>query len=233
MKKISLFISMLAILFTGAALQAQEESPDDVRKIYPFDRITVMGNINCELVKGGESGRIEIFTKNIQADKVVTQLSGGKLQIRQKIGLFDGALIRVKVYYDSLTDIQASAGASITSDEVFGNRHLKLGASMGSIMKIRSTAYNVDVSSEQGSEVILSGQAHRLEIDINTGGKVKAFDLDAELCSVEITAGGTAEVFVTGELDTEVSLGGTIRYKGDPKDVYRNTNLGGNIYPVK
>ena len=147
--------------------------------------------------------------------------------------MFDGAFIRVKVYYDSLTDIQASAGASITSDDIFSSKRLKVGASMGSIMKIKSNAHNLDVSSEQGSEVILSGQAHRLEVDINTGGKVKAFDLDAGLCSVEITAGGTAEVFVTKELDTEVSLGGTIRYKGDPEDVYRNTNLGGNIYPVK
>lgn len=232
MKKLSFYSFLIILMILTASAKGQQEKPDDIRKIYPFDRITVLGNINCELIKG-DAGRIEIFTTNISPEKIITQLSGGKLQVRQQIGLFDGALIRVKVYYDTLYDIQASAGASISSEEVFDLKRLKLGANMGSIMKIHSRTQNLDVSSEQGSDVVLIGNTRRLEIDINTGGKVRAFDLQSELCNVEITAGGTAEVFASRELDTEVSLGGTVKYKGNPGDVYRNTNLGGNIYPVE
>jgi len=60
-------------------------------------------------------------------------------------------------------------------------------------------------------------------------GKLQAFKLDTKFCRIDISGIGGAEVFVTEELDVQVSGIGGVTYIGDPPRVRRDVSGLGKI----
>jgi len=223
-------ISLLSVIFVSLLCYGQREQTE-TRKLSPFDEVKVFGGITCELIKADEE-KVVLYYKNINSGDIVTELSGMQLKIRLKIKWYDEIDVKAIVYYKHIEEFVASAGSSLYSNDMIGGDHLEIDANTGSDVELKLDAGYVEVVSEQGSKVFLHGKAETLDIEINTGGEVMAFNTSAENVMVKINAGGTAEVNVTQKLSADVTLGGTVKYKGNPADVSQNTSLGGSIYSV-
>lgn len=229
MKQIRRITILISIVLFCMQIIAQNDKPDAVRTLSPFNEIKVFGTINCELIQSDEE-KVEIYSKNITSDRIVTELAGNQLKIRLKIGIWDRVDVKVIVYYHELEEITASAGADLYAQNEIDVKRLEINANTGSTIKLNIDTEYLELSSEQGSKVILGGEAETMDIDINTGGSLHAFDCKAEDVYVKIHAGGLAEVYADEKIKAEVNLGGTIKYKGDPESVSQSTNLGGSIY---
>ena len=64
--------------------------------------------------------------------------------------------------------------------------------------------------------VILSGTVTNLEIASTGVGNVQAFDLESDICEVNLTGVGSVSVTVNSELDVNLTGAGSVRYKGRP-----------------
>ena len=96
--------------------------------------------------------------------------------------LLQGDDIKVKVYYNDLSDIQASQGSEITSDDVLKANLLKITANEGSKIQMKVDVKQLNVRGNSGGEVELSGNADVQEIVMNSGAKYKGDDNEGEKC---------------------------------------------------
>ena len=101
--RILAFLLLLIISSTAVNAQNQEKRP-----LADFFEIRVNDGIEVELIKS-DNPRIEIETEGVSTDKVITDLSSGRLRIRMRIGIYPGVQVKCKVYFKDLTMIQAMA----------------------------------------------------------------------------------------------------------------------------
>ncbi len=64
---------------------------------------------------------------------------------------------------------------------------------------------------------------------INTGGQFDGKSLDTEQTTVNVNAGGSADVNASEYVEAKVKAGGTIKIFGNPKVIDKQTFLGGKI----
>ena len=62
----------------------------------------------------------------------------------------------------------------------------------------------------------LKGKAQNLDIDISGTGGIDAFPFETDLCQINISGVGDAQVFVNDELDVTISGVGDVFYQGMP-----------------
>lgn len=75
----------------------------------------------------------------------------------------------------------------------------------------------VSVHVDGAADVVLSGNAGKLDAEINGAGVLEASALTAEHGSITVNGIGTAEVFCIESLDAEINGAGSIKYHGTPR----------------
>lgn len=85
---------------------------------------------------------------------------------------------------------------------------------------------NLNVVLTGVGDFILQGTINTLDILLTGVGNVKAFEVDSEICNVNITGVGDAEVFVNDKLNVTITGTGTVFYKGDPTINSKVTGVG-------
>ena len=75
----------------------------------------------------------------------------------------------------------------------------------------------------------LSGKTNDLDVQVSGSGDIKAYDLDAEFVTAQVS--GSADIKVTANqmLKARVSGSGDISYKGNPKKIETKTSGSGDI----
>ena len=77
--------------------------------------------------------------------------------------------------------------------------------------------------------ISLSGEAELAMINAGTGGEVEAFSLLAKEAEVRANSGASVFLNVMDSLSGRASTGAQINYKGKPKTLSVETQLGGTI----
>lgn len=71
----------------------------------------------------------------------------------------------------------------------------------------------------------IDGRVGDLRIEVSGAGEVDARDLIAENVDIEMSGAGSADIYVTGRLDADVSGVGSVEYWGNPEK--KNTQISG------
>ena len=184
------------------------------REVGDFTSLKVYDRISVELIESRKN-KVEIIGDGSSKIQVINK--NGELKIRTKtLKLLQGDDVKVKVYYNDLSDIQASQGSEITSNE-------------GSKIQMKVDVKQLNVRGNSGGEVELSGNADVQEIVMNSGAKYKGDDNEGENVSVTVNAGGKAEVYASKSVNATVRAGGRIEIHGNPKQRDVKKVVGGVI----
>ena len=219
-------ILALAFIFCSSiALHAQNS---ETRPFADFFEIRVSDGIEVELINSAKP-RIEIETEGVSTDKVVTDLSSGRLRIRMRIGIYPGVYVKCKVYYSDLSLIQAMSAGIITSKENFVVDRLSISANAGGSVNLHVEARRLSLESMAAGSISLTGSADLAMINAGTGGKIEAFKLMANEAEVRANSGASVNVNVKDGLSGRSSTGAQINYKGSPPNLSVETQLGGTI----
>src|SRR5690606_15958359 len=179
MKKLILF---LAIAFAGISTAQPIQNLGDFRSLKVFDQITVNlipSDENKVELKGKRSGDVEVVNKN------------GQLKIRMRASrLLDGENVTADLYFRTLTDIDASEGALITTSATLSQPKIVVTAKEGAQIELNIEVQNADVKSVTGGIVRLAGSAENLKASLGTGGELRAKPLVTEQTDIKINAGG-------------------------------------------
>lgn len=193
-----------------------------------FDEIDLLGNYDVELIPSDEF-RIEVETDENLFEFIEVDVRGGVLSVESTRRIEASEGIFVKVYFEELEGIMAGGAAKITSSETIFIRRFEVQMSGAGLIDLDIEGGELEVGISGAGSVRLAGNVRDLQVSMSGAGELKAYDLKTEYCRVEISGVGGAEVFVTEELEAQVSGVGGVTYIGDPEHVRKNVSGLGNV----
>lgn len=219
-KKVS-FILIFSLIGLFAVV-AQEKK--DMGK---FEDIKIFNGISVKLVPG-ESGRVTITGEN--AKDVVLVNRNGTLRVRMKTSkVFRGDLTQVVIEYHRIDVIDANENAYVMVEGELKNITLQINAQEGAEVKATINTDRLDAKAITGGILDLRGRADVQDITVKAGGQYDAKDLISKQTIIVLSAGGSAKVYATDYAEAKTRAGGRIEIFGNPKEVKKDSFLGGNI----
>ena len=197
-------------------------------KLADFDKLKVFDQLNVTLVPSDEN-LIEITGTN--QNNVETVNKNGLLKIRiylTKI-LEDNKDLKVTLYFKKLESIDANEGSNVSCNTIFKQISMDLSTQEGARIEAELDVENTSVKAYSGGIISLMGKAVTQKVSINSGGILKAKDLVTSQTTINISAGGNAEINATTFVDAKVNAGGTIHIYGKTKQIKQQELAGGKI----
>ena len=217
-------ILVLLITFSTFAQRTITKDVGDFSELKIYDLIEVnliQSSENKVIIKGENSGSVKILNEN------------GKLKIRMELDArFNGEDTFVEVYFTNISIIDANEGSIIVANNLIEQNKIELRSQEGAKIKVGLKVNTVTIKAISGGIVEVSGTSKNQDITINSGGIVEGKGLRTEDSTIRITAAGDAEIYVTNNVDAEVTAGGDIVIYGNPKNVKQKKLAGGDIHFV-
>jgi hypothetical protein len=217
---------LLALLLLVATTSFSQETIQ--RELGDFDEIKIFNGLNVTLKKDTNPS-IKITGK--KANEVVVKNVNGRLKLSMRFPeTFNSYEVEVIINYsEDLSVIDVNEGSYVTSNTTLKQQHVELKAQEGAIINLDIDVKYLEVKSVTGAFIIVSGMAENQNAEGTTGGSYKAYDLKSNYATIISSTGSVARVSVSELLDAEVRLGGTVFYRGNPKDVKEKKIIGGTI----
>lgn len=220
------YLLLLILTCWAADVAAQRDIP-----VEPFDGISVIGNIDVTL-EAGEPGTISLYAEGIPEDDISIKVSRGTLRLKvTNSWLYKNEIIRVYVPYETIRLVRADAGATIECKDILQTESLEVNIGSGAVAELEIDVESLKASANEGGQLTLMGKAVSQDVGAGTGGEYEAFDLDCQRTYVRVGTGGQAEVVATELLEASANTGGSIIYKGEPKEKRIKTFIAGEVDP--
>lgn len=204
----------------------------NTRKVGDFSALYTSGDVRVELIKANEA-KVEFTMIKGKETDLITEVNAGELKVKIKNNSWgkNGAKAEVKVYYNVLEEINASAGSSISSKTKVNGRNMEVICSSGARITVEIDAEKAKVVSTSGSKISLTGAiSEDGAFDVSSGGNIDASNLTVKNVSAKASSGGRASVWAVESINADTSSGGNIKYKGEPKNKKLSNDIsGGNI----
>lgn len=218
MKKIVVVVA----LFLTSYLQAQvTKNLGDFDSVKVFDKLTVKlvpSNENKVSITGTRANEVEVINKN------------GEVKLRMPFPkLLAGNDIKIELYFKKIESIDASEGSYVSCDLPFKQTILSVNVKEGAQIKVAFDTEKATIRAVSGGILDLTGKTNSQTITIASGGVLEAKDLISSQTTVNVSAGGKAEIHATTLVDAKVKAGGSIYIYGKPKQINQETILGGTI----
>ena len=196
------------------------------RNVGEFSSLKVYGKIDVVLVPSSES-KVESTASD---SEIETINKNGELRIRMTPSkILQGDKVAVTVFYENLNDIQANLSSTVSSPETAKAKMLRLSSNEGSKIVLNVNTGKLNIKTNSGGEINVTGRADYQDIIVNSGGKYHGQSLESESATVTANAGGIAEVFATETVDATTRAGGIIDVYGDPADRKYKNVIGGKV----
>lgn len=222
MKKKMKKLFLVAIVIVSQTTFAQV-----TKKLGDFNALKVFDKLTVKLINSTEN---KVVISGTREKEVEVVNNNGELKLRMPFPkLLSGDDISIKLYYKNIDDISANEGSSVSSDAVFKQTIFDLSSKEGAKINLKVDAQKVNVKAVTGGVIELSGAAANQDVVIMSGGILKARNLHTSQTTVNLSAGGNAEIYASTLVDAKVKAGGTVSIYGKPKQINQQTILGGKI----
>ena len=215
-------LTMFAIVF------AQGQSRD----VQDFHSVHVSTSITAKLVKSNDT-RVEYTMKKGDAKNLITEVKNGRLYVKTKSNKWgwggNNTSANVTIYYTDLDEIKASAGCSVSSDNVISADEMEIDVSSGSSVRLEVEADEVEVDISSGSSLKLKGSAKRGDFEASSGSTLNAYKFVTQKANVEASSGSSVSIHVDDTLDASASSGASISYTGNVKNKNIDSGWSGSI----
>ena len=219
---------MKRVILVVFVLLTQFNYAQTVINLGDFDEIKVFDQLNVTLIPSNEN---KIVITGTNQSNVETVNRNGLLKIRISLTkiLEDNKDLKVTLYFKELQSIDANEGSNVTCDDTFKQISMDLSAQEGARIEAMLDVEKTTVEAFSGGIINVSGKAVNQKVSIHTGGVLKAKDLVTSQTTINISAGGNAEINATTLVDAKVNAGGSIYIYGKPKQIKQQELAGGTI----
>jgi hypothetical protein len=193
-----------------------------------FDELKVFDQLNVTLIPSNEN---KIVVTGTNQGNVETVNRNGLLKIRISLTkiLEDNKDIKVTLYFKNIELIDANEGSMVSCKDTFKQISMVLSAQEGARIEAELDVDKALIKAYSGGIISLMGKAVNQKVSIFTGGILKAKDLVTSQTTINISAGGNAEINATKFVDAKVNAGGNIYIYGKPKQIKQQELAGGKI----
>ena len=222
-------IKQLLLAFSLMAISMGSGAQNLITRTLPeFHNISIMGKMRVELYKS-DTSRIEFSITDAPAENLITEVKNNILSIRLKTDTNKNSVIRVLVYYSTLTEIAVAANTLLVSNETITADKIKFIARSGAKMELDLNLKNLEADVKQGAILVFSGKTNRQEVSVNTGATYSAYKLQSDDTYVTANSGSKAKVCAARIIDAVSNTKSYIGYIGVPVSIRIKTNIGGEI----
>jgi Putative auto-transporter adhesin, head GIN domain len=211
----SLFCSLATACFAWNHVRGSGRVVTEKRDVGAFSAVSVASGIHAEIDQG-PAGPIEVSGDDNLLPLLVTQVTGGRLEIGYQRGSSISSSHEVAVHLSApaLTALSASGGATIRAQVARGDS-LELTASGGAEIHVSGIdAELVDAEGSGGATLDLEGRASRLELEISGGTRIEASRLDSGAARIRGSGGCEGVVRARDTVRGQLSGGTSIRVVG-------------------
>jgi hypothetical protein len=193
-----------------------------------FDEIKVFDQLNVTLISANEN---KIVITGTNEKNVETVNRNGVLKIRISLTKIfeDNKDLKVTLYFKNLDKVDANEGSIISCKDVFKQTSIDLYAQEGAKIEAEVDVEKTTVKAVSGGIIDLIGKSFNQNVMINTGGALYAKNLVTSQTTINISAGGNAEINAKTLVDAKVNAGGSISIYGQPKQIKQQALAGGKI----
>lgn len=219
---------LLLLLFMSTISFSQETIKKDLGS---FNSLKVFNGLHITLEKASSPS---IIISGEKSEEVVIKNVNGKLKLSLRFPeTFNASDVNIILKYTKkLVIIDANEGSKIFSENKVNIDHLELKAQEGALIELDIKTDYLYIKTVTGGTIKLKGKASDQDVEVAMGGTYKAYNLFTDHTSVVSASGAVAEVHVKELLDAKVRFGGSIFYKGKPKDIKTKKIIGGTIKSV-
>lgn len=220
--------SIALIFITSIAAVAQDEDGwiSKEYQVNDFSNIYLEGGYKVYLSQGDKESLIVKTTSEDMFDVLNVNSRGDELSLVMNRDYLSYRRIRLYITVKDLEQIKTEGGLSLESDGYLDLKDIKLHVQGGAKVNLKLKARDVDVIGEGGVLITLNGVADELSVRLAGAGHVDADELKAEDVKVKIEGVGTASVYATEKLYTEIDGVGKVWYKGNPSVTKNIEGLG-------
>lgn len=205
---------------------------EETRNVGAFFNLDIDGEYDIVLQEGS-TPLVTVRTDENLHQYVETKLDGKTLKISSVENVAPSEGTRLIITYQSIEDILLGGAAKVQNRGVLNSDKLNLRVNGAGVidLSIQSREFNLKVPG--AGSVILRGKADKQKLELGGAGNLAAFELESKECEIDLSGIGSAQVFVTDNLQAEISGVGNIRFKGDPRNISREVSGLGNIERVE
>jgi len=190
------------------------------RKMSPYDKITVVGPYDVQIVPGNAT-TIQLTADENLLQAIDTYVKSGKLVIRvhPNFDIRKYTKLFIEIPADYLSKISLTGSGNIYNQNPFDWNNIKLVLTGSGNMDFQVNNKHTEVSLTGSGSVLLTGQTNILEIAITGSGDIDAKQLMAQSGKVTITGSGDALVRVSERLNIKIFGSGDVYYYGEPRNL--------------
>ena len=205
---------IVLFLLSGFSLFAQSV---ETRSVPNFNQLNAGGSWDV-ILKKGDQNEVRLEAKDLNLEKVITEVKGGILNIQLEKGNYRNVDLEVTVTYQELEAVHSSGSGNLKSMDPLVADELKLSLSgSGNASFNRVTADKLDLTmTGSGDLIIREGSVGEATLKQSGSGNLKAVDLEAEDVQVQKSGSGNATLTVGRTLSVRSSGSGNVEYKGNP-----------------
>lgn len=205
--KIRPFLSLMA----GLVLTAMATGQTTVTRSLPaFDKIAISGGFDAVILQEGSSEGVSLDFSGVDADRIVTEVKGSKLEIGMKNGNYRNMKVRITVTYRNLYEIANSGSTDIEATSVLKGDRFKFASSGSGNFTGTFDVKDLSIAISGSSDMVLKGNATNQKIKISGSGDILASELKGDQAEVAISGSGNVKLGVDGPVQTSVSGSGRV-----------------------
>lgn len=197
----------------------------DCQKAKGFNHIMVYDGIVASIEQGEEDS--VCAGSSTKLDRLDISIADSVLRIQKRTGNRYENQPRIRIICKHLSTIEGLGKAELVTRDILTD-------SLTIILKSGSTLYTqVEVKTlkadiTEGALLSVKGTAHEQIIDVALKATYSGYETTGEKGTISVGSGGVAKVNIKKEINATASMGGQVRYKGNPI-IDAKANFGGKV----
>ena len=185
------------------SVQGSGNIQTEKRNLADFNAIEVGGAVEVEVVAQKD------FSVEVEADDnllqfIKTEVSGDTLKISTEKHFSTRNPIRVRISAPDIENLEVS------------------GASKLALLNLKNDSLRVDASG--ASKIKVDGETKNLEIELSGASRLDAENLKSENADVDASGASNATIYVSNDLNADLSGASSVNYSGNPKNTVKKTS---------
>jgi hypothetical protein len=225
MRKTGWIFGILMLAVCGSQAQEEKVIVDknaQIRQVGEFDGISVSGAIELYVSQGEQNVAVSAAEQE-KVNEIETYVQNRILYIRFKTKKSwwsdqwntTGRNFRAYVSAPKIKSLESSGSGNIKIEGLLKSPELEIEISGSGNISGKIETDDLDVTQSGSSNIRLYGLAKKAQFECSGSGNIISGDLSIDVCDVEMSGSGNAELMVNRELSAEISGSGNIKYKGD------------------
>lgn len=219
MKSVALLFAFITFLGFSSCNSIIKGEGEVVAKEHPaagFNAMEVGDIFRVQLIDDNKE-TVEVRAEENLHEHIVAEVKDGVLHIHSGSKNLSSENLLVTVHYSTLQKLEVSGAARIETLNPIENSDLEIEVTGAADMRMDMDVYSLSIGVSGGSEMLLSGKAENVEIDITGAGKINASELRSKNCVLSVAGAGEAIVDVSKTLDVKITGSGNVKYRGNPE----------------